>query len=300
MRFVAGFLLLCTYVASSAFADSNCPLCPKWNAPQAPFKVYGNTYYVGVHGLSAVLISTTQGLILLDAGLAQSAPLIESNIRKLGFRVKDIKFILNSHAHFDHAGGIAGLQHASGAIVLASADGAKALRHGKLEPDDPQFGFGAGTGFPRVKKVRAFEDGETLKLGDVAITAHLTPGHTPGSTTWTWSSCENGHCLNVVYADSLNAISAPGFRFLGNDKRAGMSETFRHSIAVVHDLPCDVLLTVHPDISNTLEKLEQRQNGAAPDAFIDNGACRAYADKASRQLKERLEQEQTLGMNSAE
>ncbi len=278
--------------AQAANPPSSCTDCAKWNKPQTPFRIHGNTYYVGVHGLSSVLIKTAKGLVLLDADLPQSAALIENNIRALGFSVKDIQFILNSHAHFDHAGGIAKLQRDSGAVVVASAPGAKALEQGGLLEDDPQFGFGSTrTSFPPVAKVRVIQDQEVLAVGEMAITAHLTPGHTPGSTTWTWPSCENGRCVNIVYADSLNAVSAPGFRFLGDAKQADIGDSFRHSITTVAELPCDVLLTVHPDFSNTLKKFALREKGSGPDPFIDAQACRAYADEAQRRLEARLQLE---------
>ena len=121
---------------------------------------------------------------------------------------------MNAHAHFDHAGGIAALQRASGAPVAASARGARALAAGGSAPDDPQHAFGAAAnGFPPVPSVRGVADGETLRVGPLAITARLTPGHTPGGASWTWRSCEGERCLDVVYADSLTAVSADEFRF---------------------------------------------------------------------------------------
>jgi len=194
-----------------------CDACEAWNAPQQPFRVFGNTWYVGTGGLSAVLVTSPQGHVLLDGGLSQSAPRIDASIRALGFRTEDVRLIVNSHAHYDHAGGIAALQRRSGAKVAASASGARALETGEPTPDDPQYALGReANGYPPVTGVRVVADGETLRVGDVAITAHYTPGHTPGATTWTWRSCEGQHCLDIVYADSLNAVSAPGFRFTGD------------------------------------------------------------------------------------
>ena len=177
----------------------------QWNAPHPAQKIFGNTYYVGVTGLSSILIDTGKGLILLDGDLVQSVPHIEQNIASLGFHLKDIKFIANSHSHFDHAGGIAELQRTTGATVLASTWGAKALRAGNVIEGDPQFGYAKEAGFPPVKDVRVVRDGEMIALGDVKLVAHYTPGHTPGSTTWTWQSCEGAKCLDIVYADSLNS-----------------------------------------------------------------------------------------------
>ena len=265
-----------------------CDACAEWNAPRPPFRVFGNTYFVGPAGLGSVLVTSDAGHVLLDGALPQSAALIDANIRALGFRTEDVRVIVNSHAHFDHAGGIAALQRASGATVAASPAGARALERGEPVPEDPQFG---GSAFPRVKKVRVVADGETLRVGALALTARFTPGHTPGSTAWTWRSCEGARCLDVVYADSLNAVSAPDFRFSGDATHPSVVETFRRSIATVEGLPCDILLAVHPSFADMDRKLAARAQGAASDPFVDPGACRVYAANARQALERRLLQE---------
>jgi metallo-beta-lactamase class B len=267
-------------------APKPCEACEAWNRRLPPFRVFGNTYYVGVAGLSALLIASDAGHILLDGDLPQSAPLIAENIRALGFRLEDVRLIVNSHAHFDHAGGIAALQRASGAVVAASPAGARALESGEPVPEDPQYGFGReSNGFPPVPAVRTVADGETLRIGELAITAHFTPGHTPGSTTWTWRACEAARCLDVVYADSLNAVSAPGFRYT---QSPGLVDGFRRSIAAVAQLPCDILLSVHPGFSDLEEKLRRRAAGTSGNPFVDRRACRAYAAVAARTLDRRI------------
>jgi len=263
----------------------------KWNAPHPAQKIVGNTYYVGVTGLSSILIDTGKGLILLDGDLVQSVPHIEQNIASLGFHLKDIKYIANSHSHFDHAGGIAELQRATGATVLASAWGAKALHAGHSVDGDPQLGYAKDAGFPPVKDVRVVRDGETIALGDVKLVAHYTPGHTPGSTTWTWQSCEGATCLDVVYADSLNSISAPGFHYTATKTHADTSERFRESIHKVAALPCDILLTVHPDLSDTMDKLDALKHAPKTNPFIDKQACAKYAADAEKQLDQRIADE---------
>jgi len=250
-----------------------CPSCAEWNTPREPYRIFGNTYYVGMGGLSAVLITSDAGHVLLDGGLPQSAPLIDGNIRKVGFRTNDVRLILNSHAHYDHAGGIAALQRVSGAAVAASAAGARALERGEPTPDDPQFAFGpTANRFPAVLKVRSVADGEVVTVGDIRVTAHVTPGHTPGSTTWSWRTCEGSSCRNIVYADSLNPVSAPGFRFSGDGKAPDIVPAFRQSIAKVAALPCDLLIAVHP-------------------AFGEGKSCRTYADDATKRLDNRLAEE---------
>ena len=292
-------VLVAAFLPALSFAQGPTPLrpdksiacgsCDAWNAAREPFRVFGNTYFVGPAGLSSVLVVSDKGHILLDGALPQSAAVIDANIRSIGFRAEDVRLIVTSHEHFDHVGGVAALQRASGAIVASSSAGAQALRQGEPTPDDPQHGYGRKSmGFPPVPDVRSVADGETLRVGDLAITAHLTPGHTPGSTTWTWRSCEGARCLNIVYADSLNPVSAPGFQFT---RHRGRVDLFRQSIARVQGLPCDILLSVHPELSDMAGKLKRRAERVDPDPFVDPAACHAYGDAASQSLDRRIEGE---------
>ena len=258
----------------------------QWNAPQTPFRIYGNTWYVGPHGLTSLLVDTGHGLALFDGDLPESAPLIEAHIRALGFRLRDVKWILNSHPHADHAGGIAALQAASGAQVLSSAAGARELALGGADRSDPQFD--SIPDYPPVKQARVVRDGETVRLGNVAVTAHYTPGHTAGSTSWTWTSCEGRRCLRIAYADSLSAISAPGYRFLNHPAYVA---GFRRALATVAALPCDILLTPHPDASGFWEKVARRKSPADVAPLIDPQACRDYAADAGKDLDARLAKE---------
>ncbi len=264
-----------------------CDSCDAWNTRREPFRVFGNTYYVGVEGLSSVLITSDKGHILVDGGLPQTAARIDESIRALGFKLQDVRLIVVSHEHYDHVGGVAALQRASGAPVAASPVAARALKAGAPAREDPQFGYGDFMNFPAVANVREVRDGETLRVNDLAITAHHIPSHTPGSTAWTWRACEGARCFDVVYADSLNSVSSPDYRFSANQD---VVERFRKSIAAVRGLPCDILLSVHPEFSNTFEKLKRRTEGAA-DAFVDKTGCRAYADNAAKSLEKRLQTE---------
>ncbi len=267
-----------------------CSSCDEWNEPIEPFQVYANTYYVGTAGLSALLITGDEGHILLDGGLSQSAPLIEASIRKLGFKLEDVKLILNSHAHYDHAAGIAALQRASGATVVSSASGAQGFAMGNAVPDDPQAGFG-NNDFPAVKNVRVVKDKEMVRLGSLAVQMHNTAGHTPGSTTWTWQSCVDARCLNMVYADSISAVAAPGFRFTGDAKTPSRVDQFRKSITTVGELPCDSMITTHPMATDLAGKLQKRAAKPAVDPFIDPQACRVLAANAMKALDARVAEE---------
>ncbi|MBL8300981.1 MAG: subclass B3 metallo-beta-lactamase [Rhodanobacteraceae bacterium] len=275
-------------------AAKNCSACAEWNQPQAPFVLYGKSWYVGTQGLSAVLIDSGAGLVLLDGALAESAPLIAANIQKLGYQLDQIKYIAVSHAHYDHVGGVAALARASGATVIASARNAQALAAGTTAKDDPQAGFGdKENSFPKVKNAKIIADGETLRLGRLALTAHYTPGHTPGATSWSWQDCVDGECLNLVYADSLNAVSDDNYRFGGTDGAGGIAAAFRASIARVAALPCDLVVPVHPGFAQLEEKLAQRAQGVKPDPLIDRGACERYAAAAGEKLEARLLRERS-------
>src|SRR5580700_2496661 len=185
---IAFLLLSSDLILRGQTTASSCTHCAEWNVPQAPFRIYGNTYYVGPHGLSSILIASDSGLVLIDGALPESTEQIVANIRSLGFRIEDVKLILNSHVHFDHAGGIAELQRLSGARVMASKWSAAVMRTGGVGRGDPQFG--AVAPIAPVKNVHELRDGESFRVGPIVITAHLTPGHTPGGTSWTWKSCE--------------------------------------------------------------------------------------------------------------
>ena len=260
-------LSACADPAIVADAPVECESCEKWNQPQEAFQVYGNTYFVGVEGLSSILIDSGDGLILLDGGLPQTAPLIVENIDSLGYSITDVKIIALSHAHFDHAGGIAALQRASGASVVARAPAAQALRAGDLLAGDPQYGA-QGSQFPAVAAVDIISDNDVLQMGELSLQAFATPGHTKGGTSWSWESCEDDGCRTVVYADSLSAVSAGAFRF--NTGPEGAADLLRKSAHRIAKLDCDILLTPHP--------------------IIDNG-CSAYAAEALEGLNTRLRQE---------
>jgi metallo-beta-lactamase class B len=260
-----------------------------WNAPQAPVRIFGNVYYVGPRGASAVLVTSEAGHVLIDAALPESVPQIVASVRALGFRVEDIRLIVNSHAHFDHAGGIGQLQRMSGARVAAMAASARVLESGRSGPDDPQFGLVPP--IDPVARVQVIQDGETVRVGPLALTAHATGGHTPGGTSWTWRSCQDGRCLDMVYADSLNAVSADGFKFTASKEYPDAVAAFERGFETLSAIPCDVLLTPHPDASGLWQRVARRDQGGGVDALVDRTACRRYVDGARRRLQARVESE---------
>ena len=186
------------------------------------------------------------------------------------------------------AGGLAALARDSGATEVASAPAAQVLRRGRAGPDDPQAADLAT--FPAVTKLRTVKDGEVIRLGDVAVTARATPGHTAGSMSWTWTSCERRDCKAVVFGSSLNPVSSDGYRF-SDPKNAPVVASFRRSFEVVRGLKCDVLISAHPDQSGGDERLARARRGEKPNPFVDPGACRAYADRHAARLDARLAKE---------
>lgn len=274
---------------TAATPAAKCADCDQWNEPMAPFQIYGNSWYVGTKNLSSILITSDFGHVLLDGGLPQSAPLIAANIESLGFKLQDIKAILVSHAHFDHAGGISQLQRLSGAQVFARRPANEALLSGKLTRDDPQFGV-KGSSFEPVKNVWVVQDDQLLGIGSIRLRAVGTPGHTPGSTTWTWESCDAGKCLNMVYADSLTPVSAPKFRFTAKQGDTSAADRFAASIDAIARLKCDVLITPHPGVSQFLERIAKRP-ADKPDAIADATGCARYAQSAREALAKRVVEE---------
>ncbi|MBK8250836.1 MAG: subclass B3 metallo-beta-lactamase [Gemmatimonadetes bacterium] len=292
LRGASSLLLLATVAIPAAGAQSPlratapCASCATWNTPQPPVRIHGNTWYVGTRGLAAILITSAEGHVLIDGGLEESAPLIAASVRAAGFRLEDIKFLLNSHVHYDHAGGLSLLQRATQARVAALPPAAAVLRTGRSQPNDPQHR--EPLGITPVRRVEVVRDLDTVRVGRLAITAHHTGGHTPGGTTWTWSACDSVTCREIVYADSQSPISSDGFRFSGSEA----ATLFRAGYARLESLSCDILVTPHPDASRFWQRVDARAAGAA-DALVDREACRGYATNARTALARRLEAERT-------
>jgi len=273
-------LLSCALTAFTALPAFAAPA--EWEGAQDPFQLYGNSYYVGTQGLSSVLITSEAGHVLIDGATPKSAVQIAAHIRKLGFKPEDIRYILVSHEHFDHAGGIAELQALSGATVITSPAAKSVLASGKTDKGDPQFGYDMADMKP-VAPIRTVRDGESVELGSLSIKANYTPGHTQGGISWTWKALENGRAMNMVYADSLNAIAGPGFRYSANTVYPTAKADIERSIARVAALPCDILVTAHPD---AVDLIERQAKGKA--ALVDQGACQRYAESGRVRLAKTL------------
>lgn len=256
-----------------------------WNDPAAPFRIHGSTWYVGTCGISALLLTSSEGHVLIDSGTKQAAPQVLANIRALGFDPADVRYLLFTHEHMDHVGGLAEVQRATNAPVLSRAPAVATLRRGASDRGDAQFL--QLDPFPPVRDVRPMAEHHRVSIGPLQLQAVATPGHSPGGTSWTWRSCEDGTCHQVVYADSLTAISDARYRFTDEAVHPGVVARFRRTLDRMHALPCDILLTPHPSAS----RMWSRMGAAARDPLVDPSACRTYAAAARKRLESRLAEE---------
>ena len=252
----------------------------EWDKPAPPVRIHANTFLVGTCGISAILVTGTEGHILIDGGTEQGADLIAANIRALGFKLADIRFLLHSHEHHDHVGGTARLQQLTGATLVASAPAAKVFASGTAASDDPQVG--ALPPIAPVRVGRVIGEGGTVRLGNLMLTAIATPGHTAGALSWRWESCDGGVCRTMVYADSLSAVSSDKYRFTDHP---ALVAAFRQSFAKIASSRCEILLTPHPSASAMRARMINEQ------PLFDPEGCRTFAAARTRMLDERLAKE---------
>jgi metallo-beta-lactamase class B len=251
-----------------------------WSDPAPPVRIFANVYDVGTCGIVVLMVTSDDGHILLDSGPADAAPLVLDNIRTLGLDIEDVAWIVTSHEHHDHVGGVAELQARTGARVAASTAARRQLETGVADPADPQAGI--HDIFPGIRVDRVMQDGEELVLGTLRLTMHATPGHAPGSTSWSWRACEGEDCRLVAFADSVTAVSADDYRF---SEHPDYVARFREALDAIDAIDCDLVLTPHPGASTLYERLA----GDAP--LTDPGACRNYAAWGRAQLDARLARE---------
>lgn len=250
--------------------------------PAEPFRIAGNLYYVGANDATAFLVTGPEGHLLIDGGYPGTAPMIVESITKLGFDIADVEVLLNSDPHSDHAGGLAALQRASGAKVLASEASAYSLRTGGDDPDiflPLRLLLRARIiGFPSVRVDGAIKDAETIRVGPVAVTAHITGGHTRGCTSYSFTVQDGDRTLNVVSACSLVVLGVLRYP----EQQADLTRTF----SVLRGLPVDIWVTSHARLWNRYQKFVASDTAADPvAAFIDPAGYRAYVDSAEARLR---------------
>jgi metallo-beta-lactamase class B len=251
-----------------------------WDKAGPPFRIWGNTYYVGTCGISAVLITGSEGDVLIDGGPADAADLIAANIRALGFDLSDVRVLLHSHEHADHVGGLARLKELTGARLYASGDAAEALERGTPKPEDPQYSDHRR--LPPVQVDKVLEGlVNTVTLGNLTLKGFATPGHTPGALTWQWQSCSGADCKTIVYADSLTPVSSDGYEFR---QHPDVVAKFNNSLMRVASLECDILLSPHPSASDMRSRL-------ISGSLLGSTACFEYANGLKKQLDARLSKE---------
>lgn len=253
-----------------------------WNRPVEPFRIADNLYYVGASDIASYLIATPAGHILIDGGFVETAPQIEANIVKLGFKVTDVEILLNSHAHFDHAGGLAALKASTGAKLLASAADATLLENG----GKGDFRWGDEGAFPAVGVDRRLADGEQVTLGGTTLAARLTPGHTRGATTWTFSAGS----LDVVVVSSASILD---YRFVGEESYPGIATDFERTFATFRSLPADIFLAPHGGFFDLAGKRERLAPGAGKiNPFVDPEGYEAWVARAEGAFRAALESQQ--------
>lgn len=251
-----------------------------WSDPAPPVRIYGNLYQVGSCGITVLLLAGSSGHVLIDGGPADIAPQVIANIERLGFAPTDVRWIVSSHEHFDHVAALAELKRITGARVAARAPAAKVLETGQADASDPQAA--RLPGFAQLLVDRTIADGGLIAAGNLRLTAHATPGHSPGSTSWTFAVCEGRTCRKVAYADSATSISADGYRF--TDHPAYVT-AFRDLLDRIATLPCEILVTPHPSASALFDRLAGRK------PLIDPQGCERYAKAGSDRLDQRLADE---------
>lgn len=272
---------------SATHAADACAHDASWTEPQEPFRVYGNTWHVGPRGLGVFLITAPTGHVLIDGGVPGGAPLIEANLRVLDINPRDVKWILISHAHCDHAGDVAALAATTGAEVIAGAEDVALLAGGGM--DDPQYADRFP--FAAVTNARGVADGEVLQLGELTLTAHATPGHTRGNTTWAWTSCEDERCLQLV---DVGSLSSPDYTLVNNPRHPTLIADYEASFAKVAALRCDLALAPHPGMVDFWGRMARRDQGEA-DALLDPTLCRSYTESARGNFRAELARQQGAG-----
>ncbi len=293
-KYVAGLLALAVSASSSLSGATvlepppgedqfewaaKCKDWDDWDKPAPAFRVYGNTWHVGTCGISVILITDSEGHILLDSGTEAGAGVVARNLASIGMDIKDVGLIGFSHEHYDHVGGIARLQELSGALLASSEAAAQVMESGVSSDEDPQAAIHEDFTPARVDFVQG--DRESMGIGGTVLISIATPGHTPGATSWYWQSCEGDDCKTIVYADSLTPVSSDDYRFSDHPEYV---QAYRDGLARLAALDCDILLTPHPSASGMRDKL------LAGD-LASGTNCADYAASITARLDARLAQE---------
>ena len=256
------------------------------NQPVEPYRIAGNLYYVGSSGISSYLIATPAGHAVIDAGYESTVPIIEANVRKLGFKVEEVRFLLNTQAHYDHAAGFAALKKDTGAQLVVSGPDADVIERGGTH----DFSFGEKYPFPPAKVDRRVKDGDTVTLGKLTLHAHVTPGHTKGCTTWSFEVTDNNRPLQVVDMCGLTVLDTT--HLVGNAAYPEIVSDYERTFAALRAMPVDIFIGAHPGYyDGTAKAAKAKANPSGPNPFIDPDGYRRYVDNGERTFRERLAKE---------
>ena len=248
-------------IPPAAFAAA-CEAWDDWDKPAPPFRVYGGTYYVGTCGISAILITSPEGHLLVDSGTRRGGELVAASIRELGFSLDDVRYLAHTQEHGDHIGGMGYLQESTGAQLVASPRARSVFETGVLHADDPQYVPEEPGEWLRVDRLVA--DGEALELGGKRVVAHFTPGHSPGAISWRWEECESAQCRTILFTDGMGPFSADGYRWTDNP---GYLADYRASVTWLENVEADICLAAHPSQVRLIERIEAGM-------LVDPGECR--------------------------
>jgi metallo-beta-lactamase class B len=272
-------LLLPLLFAASAFAQE----APDWTNPFPPYRIIGNIYYVGSQGLASYLITTPEGNILINSNLEKSVPMIKESVEKLGFRFSDTKILLISHAHWDHCSGSAAIKELTGAkYMVMDADVPEIEAGGK---GNFQYGDSPTSRYQPTKVDRVLHDGDEVRLGGTVLVAHLTPGHTKGTTTWTMKVADAGKQYNVVIIGSPNVND--GYKLVNNALYPQIASDYERMFQVLKALPCDIFLGAHGNYYGMEAKYAQMKTGA-PNPFIDPDGYKSYVAERDQAFRAEL------------
>jgi len=281
------FLLWCCAASLNCFAAAAVPSSPDWTEPFAPHRIVGNVYYVGTRGLASFLITTSKGHILINSDLESTVPMIRDNVEKLGFHFSDVRILLISHAHFDHAAGSAMIQKMTGAkYMVMDADVSVIESGGKT---DFQYGDVPEMQFPATKVDRVLYDGDEVKLGNAVLVAHLTPVHTRGCTTWTMRVVDGGKTYNVVIVGSPNVNA--GYKLVNNTPYPQIAKDYEAGFKVLKSLPCDIFLGAHGSYYAMESKFSRLSKGGE-NPFVDPEGCRRYVEDREQAFRAELKKQE--------
>jgi metallo-beta-lactamase class B len=270
--------------ASLAFAAPALAQANNWDTPTEPFKLIDNVYYVGTQGIASYLFVTPEGNILIDGGTAKGAPLVEANIAKLGFKLSDVKILLNSHAHYDHSAGLAQLKKDTGARLLAMEGDVSALEGGFYLGSESNKAMGA----PPVKVDTHLKDGDTVKLGGTTLKANLTPGHTRGCTSWGWTAKDGGKSYEALIFCSATVAAN---RITPPLQYEGIIADYRKTFVKAKAMKVDIPFAPHPDFFQMLQKAAKaKADPKAPNPFIAPGEFKPFIEKAEADFEATLKE----------